>query len=84
MTLGRPSVVIVGGGIGGLFVANALMMHGLEVAVYDQAPAARLAPGFTSRRTASAIYKGSGSAPRSRSGARKSAKIPATITTMER
>jgi salicylate hydroxylase len=35
----RPRVVIVGGGIGGLFAANALIAHGLEVAVYEQAPA---------------------------------------------
>jgi 2-polyprenyl-6-methoxyphenol hydroxylase-like FAD-dependent oxidoreductase len=38
MTQSRPNVVIVGGGIGGLFVANALVMHGLEVSVYEQAP----------------------------------------------
>ena len=31
--------MIVGGGIGGLFAANALIAHGLEVAVYEQAPA---------------------------------------------
>jgi salicylate hydroxylase len=35
----RPSVVIVGGGIGGLFAANALVAHGLRVSVYEQAPA---------------------------------------------
>jgi salicylate hydroxylase len=35
----RPRVAIVGGGIGGLFAANALIAHGLEVAVYEQAPA---------------------------------------------
>jgi salicylate hydroxylase len=35
----RPHVVIVGGGIGGLFAANALIAHGLEVSVYEQAPA---------------------------------------------
>ena len=34
----RPSVVIVGGGIGGLFAANALIAHGLAVSVYEQAP----------------------------------------------
>ena len=34
-----PNVIIVGGGIGGLFAANALTAHGLEVAVYEQAPA---------------------------------------------
>ena len=32
-------VVIVGGGIGGLFAAKALIAHGLQVAVYEQAPA---------------------------------------------
>jgi salicylate hydroxylase len=35
----RPSVLIVGGGIGGLFAANALLAHGLRVSVYEQAPA---------------------------------------------
>ncbi|MFZ5691730.1 MAG: FAD-dependent monooxygenase [Pseudomonadota bacterium] len=35
----RPNVVIVGGGIGGLFAANALIAHGLSVTVYEQAPA---------------------------------------------
>ena len=30
---------IVGGGIGGLFAANALIAHGLRVSVYEQAPA---------------------------------------------
>ena len=35
----RPSVVIVGGGIGGLFTANALSARGVPVSVYDQAPA---------------------------------------------
>lgn len=39
MTQSRPNVVIVGGGIGGLFVANALVTHGLPVSVYEQAPA---------------------------------------------
>jgi len=33
------TIVIVGGGIGGLFTANALRAHGLDVAVYEQAPA---------------------------------------------
>src|ERR1700750_3456757 len=32
-------VVIVGGGIGGLFAANALTARGIEVSVYEQAPA---------------------------------------------
>lgn len=33
-----PRVVIVGGGIGGLFAANALLARGLQVSVYEQAP----------------------------------------------
>ena len=39
MTRSRPNIVIVGGGIGGLFVANALVAQGLRVSVYEQAPA---------------------------------------------
>jgi 2-polyprenyl-6-methoxyphenol hydroxylase-like FAD-dependent oxidoreductase len=35
----QPSVVIVGGGIGGLFAAHALLAHGVSVSVYEQAPA---------------------------------------------
>ena len=35
----KPHVMIVGGGIGGLFAANALIAHGLKVSVYEQAPA---------------------------------------------
>jgi salicylate hydroxylase len=38
MVKSRPHVVIVGGGIGGLFTANALIAHGLQVSVYEQAP----------------------------------------------
>jgi salicylate hydroxylase len=34
----RPKIIIVGGGIGGLFAAKALLAHGLKVAVYEQAP----------------------------------------------
>ena len=33
------TVVIIGGGIGGLFAANALIAHGFDVSVYEQAPA---------------------------------------------
>ena len=32
-------VIVVGGGIGGLSAANALIAHGLDVSVYEQAPA---------------------------------------------
>lgn len=35
----RPSIVLIGGGIGGLFAANALIAHGFRVSVYEQAPA---------------------------------------------
>jgi salicylate hydroxylase len=34
-----PKIAIVGGGIGGLFAAKALLTHGLDVSVYEQAPA---------------------------------------------
>src|SRR5436305_160717 len=34
----RPKIVVVGGGIGGLFAANALIALGLETSVYEQAP----------------------------------------------
>src|SRR6187402_3223464 len=39
MANARLNVVIVGGGIGGLFAANALISQGLSVSVYEQAPA---------------------------------------------
>lgn len=39
MSKSRISVVIVGGGIGGLFSANALLARGMDVALYEQAPA---------------------------------------------
>jgi salicylate hydroxylase len=39
MIQSRPNIVIVGGGIGGLFAANALIAQGLKVSVYEQAPA---------------------------------------------
>jgi len=39
MTNSKPHIAIVGGGIGGLFAANALIAHGLHVSVYEQAPA---------------------------------------------
>jgi salicylate hydroxylase len=34
----RPHVAIIGGGIGGLFAANALIANGIQVSVYEQAP----------------------------------------------
>src|SRR6185369_7077307 len=35
----RLRIVIVGGGIGGLFAAKALITHGADVSLYEQAPA---------------------------------------------
>ena len=35
----KPHIAIVGGGIGGLFAANAMISKGLKVSVYEQAPA---------------------------------------------
>jgi salicylate hydroxylase len=35
----RPKIAVIGGGIGGLFAANALLVHGLDVTVYEQAAA---------------------------------------------
>src|SRR5438034_3425977 len=39
MTQPQLTVVIIGGGIGGLFAANALIGRGFDVSVYEQAPA---------------------------------------------
>src|ERR1700719_425741 len=39
MVQSRPFVAIVGGGIGGLFAANALAQQAIRVSVYEQAPA---------------------------------------------
>ena len=39
MSKSKLNVAIVGGGIGGLFAANALLAQGLNVSVYEQAPA---------------------------------------------
>lgn len=38
MSQTRPRVAIIGGGIGGLFAANAMIAQGLEVSVHEQAP----------------------------------------------
>jgi salicylate hydroxylase len=38
MVQSPPRVAIVGGGIGGLFAANALIAQGVEASVYEQAP----------------------------------------------
>src|SRR6185503_17945689 len=39
MAKSEIKIAVVGGGIGGLFAANALLKQGLSVAVYEQAPA---------------------------------------------
>jgi 2-polyprenyl-6-methoxyphenol hydroxylase-like FAD-dependent oxidoreductase len=85
MTLGRPSVVIVGGGIGGLFVANALMMHGLEVAVYEQAPAlGEVGAGVYITPNSVRHLQRVGLGPAVEKWGAKVGKNSATITTMER
>src|SRR3979409_636535 len=38
MTDKKLKVVVIGGGIGGLFAANALVVRGFQVSVYEQAP----------------------------------------------
>jgi len=38
MAQSRPKMLLVGGGIGGLFAARALLAQGLEVSVFEQAP----------------------------------------------
>ena len=38
MSESRLHVVVVGGGIGGLFAANALIARGIKVSLYEQAP----------------------------------------------
>lgn len=38
MTETGLKVVVIGGGIGGLFVANALVARGFQVSIYEQAP----------------------------------------------
>lgn len=39
MSGSKLRIVIVGGGIGGLFAAKALMAHGMDVSIHEQAPA---------------------------------------------
>src|ERR1700688_3690380 len=39
MVQSPPRVAIVGGGIGGMFAAHALLAQGIAVSVYEQAPA---------------------------------------------
>src|SRR3954470_8925942 len=39
MVQNRPHVAVIGGGIGGLFAANALVSQGVSVSIYEQAPA---------------------------------------------
>lgn len=42
----RLEIIVVGGGIGGLFAANALIAHGFNVKIYEQAPhSAKSGPG---------------------------------------
>jgi hypothetical protein len=50
MAQSPPHVVIVEGGIGGLFAANALIAGGIQVSVYEQAPGiGEIGAGVSSR-----------------------------------
>ena len=68
-------VAIVGGGIGGLFAANALIAHGLRVSVYEQAPAlGEIGAGVFLTPNSVRQLQRVGLGPRSRNGARGSAR----------
>jgi len=73
----RPSVAIVGGGIGGLFAANALLARGLRVAVYEQTTAiGEIGAGVYVTPNAVRHLETVGSAPRSSAGVPVSARDP--------
>ena len=81
----KPHIAIVGGGIGGLFAANALIAHGLKVSVYEQAPAlGEIGAGVYLTPNACAICSASASAPPRRNGARWSARSRITSATTAR
>ncbi len=82
MAKSRPNVAIVGGGIGGLFAANALIAHGLRVSVYEQAPAlGEIGAGVMLTPNACATWSASDWSPPSRNGARGSEPARATSAT---
>ncbi len=76
MAQSPPRVAIVGGGIGGLFAANALVAQGISRfrSTNRRLRSARSAPACSSRRTACAICNGSDWSRRWRNGARGSAR----------
>jgi flavin-dependent dehydrogenase len=84
MAKSPPHVVIVGGGIGGLFAANALIAGGIEVSVYEQAPAIGEIGAGVFLTPNSVLCSGSDWNLRWRSGAHGSAAIPVTSATTAR
>ena len=58
----RPNITDVGGGIGGLFAANALLAQGLQVSVYEQAPVlGEVGADFDAQQRTPASESGAGS-----------------------
>ena len=85
MVQSRPHVVIVGGGIGGLFAANALIAQGLRVAVYEQAPAiGEIGAGVFLTPNSVRHLQRIGLEPAVEQWERASVAIPATSATMAR
>jgi glycine/D-amino acid oxidase-like deaminating enzyme len=61
-------VAVVGGGIGGLTAALALLREGIDVDVYERAPEGGWAPAFRSARRNTRLAWRSSASPRSRGG----------------
>ena len=81
----RPNVVIIGGGIGGLFAANALIAQGLHVSIYEQAPVlGEVGAGVYVTPNAVRHLERVGLGPPSRNGARGSVRAPTTFATTVR
>ena len=78
-------VVIVGGGIGGLFAANALIAQGFDVSVYEQAPAlGEVGAGVFLTPNSVRQLQRVGLGPRSRDGAPASAPVRTIFATTAR
>jgi 2-polyprenyl-6-methoxyphenol hydroxylase-like FAD-dependent oxidoreductase len=81
----RPRVAIVGGGIGGLFAANALQAHDIPAAVYEQAPAiGEVGAGVFLTPNSVRHLQRVGLGPAVENPARASVRSPATSATMAR
>ena len=85
MVQSPPRVAIVGGGIGGLFAANALIAQGVEVSVYEQAPEiGEVGAGVFLTPNSVRHLQRIGLGPRWRNGAPASATIPTISATTAR